>query len=64
MECTRYPKGMKDRAKLEGKFLLTVAVDGNHLKDGSCSAQLLVDLPTAQKYADIVVELMYPKFAS
>jgi hypothetical protein len=54
----RYEKPMRERAKAERKFLVTVAIDGRPAGDDSCTVQCLADLPTAKRIAAIAVQLL------
>ena len=54
----RYEKKMRDRAIAEKKWLVTVSLDGRHLKDDSCCVQALVELKKAKELARIAVGLL------
>jgi hypothetical protein len=58
MSNVRYEKKMRDRAKREKKFLVTVAVDGREVRDDSCTVQVLADLKLAKRMANLAVELL------
>jgi hypothetical protein len=54
----RYKKKMRDRAILDRKFLVTVSVNGKHLRDDSCTVQALVDLAEAKRLTKVAVALL------
>ena len=58
MSNVRYEKATREQAKLRKKWLITVSVDGKHLGDDSCIVQLLGDLPTAQRIAQVALDLL------
>ncbi len=58
MSIVRYEKEMRERAKREKKFLVTVSVDGKHLKDDSCRVQFLADIPRAREIAAYALGLL------
>ena len=61
MKQVRYQQNMRDRAKTERRWLVTIAVDGKHLGDDSCCVQALVDLETAKRISAISVDLLTSK---
>jgi hypothetical protein len=52
-----YEKAMRERAAREKKFLVTISIEGKHLKDDSCTVQALADLPKAKELTKIALEL-------
>ena len=57
----RYDKTLRERAKTERKFLVTVAVDGRQIGDDSCTVQMLADLKLAQRIGKLVLDLLKTK---
>jgi hypothetical protein len=58
MSNVRYEKPMRERAKREKKFLVTVAVDGRQAGDDSCTVQRVADLQLARRIANLALELL------
>ena len=56
-KMVRYEKSMRERAVRERKYLITVSVDGHHLKDGSVTVQGPADLKTAKRFHALALEL-------
>jgi hypothetical protein len=53
-----YKKEMLDRAKSEKKFLVTVSVNGRHIKDDSCTVQAVVGVDEAKRLTEIAIGLL------
>jgi hypothetical protein len=62
--AVHYETAMRERAKREKKFLVTINVDGREAGDDSCTVQRLADLDTAQHLTKLAVELLKPRHAS
>ena len=60
----RHSQQMLDRAKREKKFIVTVAVNGKPIKDGSCTVQALTDLRTAQRALRFATKLLRKRTAA
>jgi hypothetical protein len=56
-----YEKNMRDRAAKEGKWLVTISVNGKHLGDDSCTVQALTDVTVARELANRAVALLKKK---
>lgn len=57
----RYEKAMRDRAKSEGKFLVTIDVNGKLRRDDSVTVQMGVDVDTAKTLFGVAMKLFTNK---
>jgi len=57
-KSVRYSQDLRDRAKREKRFLITVSVDGRELGDGSCTIQRIADLKMARRVVKYAIALM------
>ena len=54
----RYEKQLRERAKHQKLFLVTVSVDGKPIGDGSCTVQRTADLQLARRICKLAISLM------
>ena len=59
----RYEKAMRERAKVEKKWLVTLEVNGRHLKDDSVCIQRSVNLAKAKELSQLALELLNDRSA-
>jgi len=58
MNMVRYEKQLRERAKRQKFFLVTVNVDGKEIGDGSCTVQRVADLKLARRICKLAISLM------
>jgi len=57
-KMVHYDKALRERAKQQKKFLVTISVDGKEIGDDSCTVQRCADLKMARRVTGLALELL------